>query len=79
MPTLKQLQVPYKIVLGFQSDATPTGGNNSMAVDGYFFTKEHGCMDGSGTPFYAYDKATNQDMYVIHNVMSERLEKSQCN
>ena len=36
-------------------------------------------MDGSGTPFYAYDKATNQDMYVIHNAMSERLEKSQCN
>ena len=41
MPTLKQLQVPHKIVLGLQSDATPTGGNNSMAVDGYFFTKEH--------------------------------------
>ena len=35
MPTLKQLQVPYKIVLGFQRYATPTGGNNSMAV------KEH--------------------------------------
>ena len=30
----------------------------------------------SGTPFYANDKTTNQDMYVIHNVMSERLEKS---
>ena len=76
MPTKKQLQVPYKIVLGFQSDATSTGGNGG----GWIFFHQRICwVDGGGTPFYAYDTATNQGMYVIHNVMSERLEKSQCN
>ena len=49
-----QLHVPDKVSIrrdwelgAFQCDATSTGGNNSMAVDGnykcfeYFFTKEH--------------------------------------
>ena len=42
-----------------------------MVVDGnykcfkYFFTKEHvlACWVLGGTPFQAYDKAANQDMY----------------